>query len=126
MSSIFYSVFNQHCKHYSLICIVVNFSIKVILRNSVRQMETGKQFFCGRRSNFFFLACLDILSLGNCIPANSIIIITGTPSGVVFNAPNKGFITGTALKYIFTGGLLRSKMHLKPVLNCRIQRLDFT
>jgi len=54
-------------------------------------METGKQFFCGRRSNFFFLACLDILSLGNCIPANSIIIITGTPSGVVFNAPNKGF-----------------------------------
>ena len=47
---------------------------------------------------------------GNCIPPNSI-IITGTPSGVVFNAPNKGFIIGTIIKYIFTGGFFRSKMH---------------
>jgi 2-keto-4-pentenoate hydratase/2-oxohepta-3-ene-1,7-dioic acid hydratase in catechol pathway len=47
---------------------------------------------------------------GNCIPANSI-IITGTPSGVVFNAPAKGFIIGTVVKYIFTFGFFRAKMH---------------
>jgi 2,4-diketo-3-deoxy-L-fuconate hydrolase len=47
---------------------------------------------------------------GNCIPANSI-IVTGTPSGVVFNAPNKGFIMGTVTKYIFTGGFFSVKMH---------------
>jgi 2-keto-4-pentenoate hydratase/2-oxohepta-3-ene-1,7-dioic acid hydratase in catechol pathway len=47
---------------------------------------------------------------GNCIPANSI-IITGTPSGVVFNAPTKGFIFGTVTKYIFTGGFFSEKMH---------------
>ncbi|MBS7563012.1 fumarylacetoacetate hydrolase family protein [Mucilaginibacter sp. Bleaf8] len=47
---------------------------------------------------------------GNCIPANSI-IITGTPSGVVFNAPTKGFIFGAVMKYIFTGGFFRVKMH---------------
>jgi len=47
---------------------------------------------------------------GDCIPANSI-IITGTPSGVVFNAPTKGFIFGTVTKYIFTGGFFRAKMH---------------
>jgi 2,4-diketo-3-deoxy-L-fuconate hydrolase len=47
---------------------------------------------------------------GNCIPANSI-MITGTPSGVVFNAPTKGFIFGKVTKYIFTGGFFRTKMH---------------
>jgi 2,4-diketo-3-deoxy-L-fuconate hydrolase len=47
---------------------------------------------------------------GNCIPANSI-VITGTPSGVVFNAPTKGFIFGSVTKYIFTGGFLSAKMH---------------
>jgi 2,4-diketo-3-deoxy-L-fuconate hydrolase len=47
---------------------------------------------------------------GNCIPANSI-IITGTPSGVVFNAPAKGFIIGNVIKYIFTGGFFNDKMH---------------
>jgi 2,4-diketo-3-deoxy-L-fuconate hydrolase len=47
---------------------------------------------------------------GNCIPANSI-VITGTPSGVVFNAPTKGFIWGSVTKYIFTGGFFSSKMH---------------
>lgn len=47
---------------------------------------------------------------GNCIPANSI-IITGTPSGVVFNAPRKGFIFGAVTKYIFTGGFFSAKMH---------------
>jgi len=47
---------------------------------------------------------------GNCIPANSI-IITGTPSGVVFNAPTKGFIFGTVTKYMFTGAFFSEKMH---------------
>ncbi|GAA4339158.1 hypothetical protein GCM10023149_49670 [Mucilaginibacter gynuensis] len=47
---------------------------------------------------------------GDCIPPNSI-IITGTPSGVVFNAPTKGFIFGTVTKYIFTGGFFSEKMH---------------
>jgi len=47
---------------------------------------------------------------GNCIPANSI-IITGTPSGVVFNAPAKGFIFGTVTKYLFTGEFFNMKMH---------------
>jgi 2,4-diketo-3-deoxy-L-fuconate hydrolase len=47
---------------------------------------------------------------GNCIPANSI-IITGTPAGVVFKAPSKGYIFGTVTKYIFTGGFFRAKMH---------------
>ena len=47
---------------------------------------------------------------GDCIPANSI-IITGTPAGVVFNAPGKGFITGAVTRYIFTGGFFSEKMH---------------
>ena len=47
---------------------------------------------------------------GNCIPPNSI-IITGTPSGVVFNAPDKGYIFGAVTKYIFTGGFFSTKMH---------------
>jgi 2,4-diketo-3-deoxy-L-fuconate hydrolase len=47
---------------------------------------------------------------GDCIPANSI-IITGTPSGVVFKAPSKVFITASVIKYVFTGGFLSRKMH---------------
>jgi 2,4-diketo-3-deoxy-L-fuconate hydrolase len=47
---------------------------------------------------------------GNCIPANSI-LITGTPSGVVFNAPSKVFIFGSVTKYILTGGFFGAKMH---------------
>jgi 2,4-diketo-3-deoxy-L-fuconate hydrolase len=47
---------------------------------------------------------------GNGIPANSI-VITGTPAGVVFNAPTIGFIIGGVTKYIFTGQFLSSKMH---------------
>lgn len=47
---------------------------------------------------------------GDCIPANSI-IITGTPSGVVFNAPAKSFIFGRVLKYTFTGRFFSTKMH---------------
>lgn len=47
---------------------------------------------------------------GKCIPANSI-IITGTPSGVVFNAPTKGFIFGAVTKFILTGGFFNHKMH---------------
>lgn len=55
---------------------------------------------------------------GNCIPANSI-IITGTPSGVVFNAPTKGFIFGSVTKYIFTGGFFSAKMHPYILSNYR-------
>lgn len=44
-----------------------------------------------------------------CIPANSI-IITGTPAGVVFNAPTKGFIFGVVTKYMVTGKFFVSKM----------------
>ena len=45
-----------------------------------------------------------------CIPANSI-IITGTPAGVVLNAPKKGFIFGVVTKYLFTGRFFIAKMH---------------
>jgi 2-keto-4-pentenoate hydratase/2-oxohepta-3-ene-1,7-dioic acid hydratase in catechol pathway len=45
-----------------------------------------------------------------CIPANSI-IITGTPAGVVLNAPNKGFISGAVTKYLFTFRFFSAKMH---------------
>ena len=47
---------------------------------------------------------------GECIPPNSI-IITGTPSGVVFNAPGGGFIFSHVLRYIFSGKFFGSKMH---------------
>jgi 2-keto-4-pentenoate hydratase/2-oxohepta-3-ene-1,7-dioic acid hydratase in catechol pathway len=47
---------------------------------------------------------------GNSIPANSI-IITGTPAGVVFNAPTKKFIFGAVTKYLFTGRFVNTKMH---------------
>jgi 2,4-diketo-3-deoxy-L-fuconate hydrolase len=47
---------------------------------------------------------------GDGIPANSI-VITGTPAGVVFNAPSTGFIVGRVTKYIFTGQFLSLKMH---------------
>jgi 2,4-diketo-3-deoxy-L-fuconate hydrolase len=63
----------------------------------------------GKKTSYYQDKMVNLFE-GNCIPANSI-IITGTPSGVVFNAPGKGFIFGTVLKYIFTGGFFRSKMH---------------
>lgn len=44
-----------------------------------------------------------------CIPANSI-IITGTPSGVVLNAPKKGFIFAVVTKYIITAKFFTNKM----------------
>jgi 2,4-diketo-3-deoxy-L-fuconate hydrolase len=47
---------------------------------------------------------------GNCIPAGSI-VITGTPSGVVFNAPPGRFIFSRVMKYIFLGGFFNTKMH---------------
>ncbi|MGE8512832.1 MAG: fumarylacetoacetate hydrolase family protein [Chryseobacterium culicis] len=47
---------------------------------------------------------------GDCIPANSI-IITGTPAGVVFNAPTGSFIFGSVMKYIFAGGFFNNEMH---------------
>jgi 2,4-diketo-3-deoxy-L-fuconate hydrolase len=47
---------------------------------------------------------------GQGIPANSI-ILTGTPSGVVFNAPTKGFIFRTVTQYLFSGNIFHAKMH---------------
>jgi 2,4-diketo-3-deoxy-L-fuconate hydrolase len=44
-----------------------------------------------------------------CIPANSI-IITGTPSGVVLNAPKKGFIFATVTKYLVSVKFFSIKM----------------
>ncbi|SFN49442.1 2-keto-4-pentenoate hydratase/2-oxohepta-3-ene-1,7-dioic acid hydratase (catechol pathway) [Chitinophaga sp. YR627] len=58
----------------------------------------------------FYQDKMVVLFEGDCIPANSI-IITGTPSGVVFNAPAKSFIVGTVTRYIFTGGFFKAKMH---------------
>lgn len=63
----------------------------------------------GQRKSFYQDKMVKLFE-GECIPANSI-IITGTPSGVVFNAPTKGFIFGAVTKYIFTGGFLSNKMH---------------
>lgn len=37
----------------------------------------------------------------NCIPVNSI-IVTGTPAGVIFEKPSKGFKIKTVMKYFFT------------------------
>jgi 2,4-diketo-3-deoxy-L-fuconate hydrolase len=73
---------------------------KIIERSlSVRNMK--KSYYQGKMIGLFE---------GNCIPENSI-IITGTPSGVVFNAPTKGFIFSTVTKYLFTGGFFSEKMH---------------
>ncbi len=63
----------------------------------------------GDKTSFFqdkMVALFD----GNCIPANSI-IISGTPSGVAFNAPPVSFKVRSVIKYIFTGGWLSEKMH---------------
>jgi len=62
------------------------------------------------KNNSYYQDKMVKLFEGNCIPANSI-IITGTPSGVVFNAPTKGFIFGSVTKYIFTGAFVSEKMH---------------
>jgi 2,4-diketo-3-deoxy-L-fuconate hydrolase len=62
------------------------------------------------KNNSYYQDKMVKLFEGNCIPANSI-IITGTPSGVVFNAPAKGFIFGSVTKYIFTGAFFSEKMH---------------
>jgi 2-keto-4-pentenoate hydratase/2-oxohepta-3-ene-1,7-dioic acid hydratase in catechol pathway len=63
----------------------------------------------GERESFYQDKNVQLFE-GNCIPANSI-IITGTPAGVVFNAPTKRFIFGAVTKYIFTGGFFSAKMH---------------
>jgi 2,4-diketo-3-deoxy-L-fuconate hydrolase len=63
----------------------------------------------GRNSSYYQNKMVGLFN-GECIPANSI-IITGTPSGVVFRAPSKAFIAGSVIKYIFTGGFLSKKMH---------------
>jgi 2,4-didehydro-3-deoxy-L-rhamnonate hydrolase len=63
----------------------------------------------GEKKSFYQDEMVELFK-GNCIPANSI-IITGTPAGVVFNAPAKGFIIGRVTKYIFTGKFFSAKMH---------------
>jgi len=63
----------------------------------------------GKRNSYYNDNMVKLFE-GNCIPAHSI-IITGTPAGVVFNAPTKGFIFGAVTGYIFTGGFLNAKMH---------------
>lgn len=76
-------------------------SIEKIIEQSLSVKGGKKSYYQDKMVNLFE---------GNCIPANSI-IITGTPSGVVFNAPCKSYIIGTVTKYIFTGGFFRAKMH---------------
>lgn len=76
-------------------------NIDKIIERSLSVRGEKKSFYQDRMVKLFE---------GDCIPANSI-IITGTPSGVVFNAPAKGFIFGRVLKYIFTGGFFSAKMH---------------
>lgn len=76
-------------------------NIDRIIEHSLAVRREKKSFYQDKMVSLFD---------GDCIPANSI-IITGTPSGVVFNAPAKGFIFGTVTKYIFTGGFFTAKMH---------------
>jgi 2,4-diketo-3-deoxy-L-fuconate hydrolase len=63
----------------------------------------------GQKKSFYQGKMIDLFE-GNCIPANSI-ISTGTPSGVVFNAPTKGFMFNTVAKYVFTGAFMSGDMH---------------
>ncbi|MCF0072767.1 fumarylacetoacetate hydrolase family protein [Dyadobacter sp. CY261] len=93
------SVNGQQRQHGSAKDMVWN--IEKIVEQSLSVKGEKKSYYQDKMVNLFE---------GNCIPANSI-IITGTPSGVVFNAPAKGFIIGTVTKYIFTGGFFRAKMH---------------
>jgi 2,4-diketo-3-deoxy-L-fuconate hydrolase len=76
-------------------------NIDKIIERSLSVKGTKKSYYQGKMVGLF---------KGNCIPANSI-IVTGTPSGVVFNAPTKGFIFSTVTKYMFTGGFFSEKMH---------------
>jgi 2,4-diketo-3-deoxy-L-fuconate hydrolase len=76
-------------------------NIETIVQRSLSVKGKNDSYYQDRRVKLFE---------GSCIPANSI-IITGTPSGVVFNAPTKGFIFGSVSKYIFTGGFFSAKMH---------------
>jgi 2,4-diketo-3-deoxy-L-fuconate hydrolase len=76
-------------------------NIDEIIRRTL--LETGKydSYFQDKKVKLF---------KGDCIPPNSI-IITGTPSGVVFNAPTGSFIFSRVLKYLFTGKFFNTKMH---------------
>jgi 2,4-didehydro-3-deoxy-L-rhamnonate hydrolase len=76
-------------------------NISTIIEQSLSVKGQSKSYYGNKRVNLFE---------GDCIPANSI-IITGTPAGVVFNAPKKGFIIGRVTKYIFTGKFFSTKMH---------------
>ena len=76
-------------------------NIDKIIERSLSVKGQKKSYYHGKMVGLF---------KGRCIPANSI-IITGTPSGVVFNAPTKSFIIGTVAKYVFTGAFYSEKMH---------------
>jgi len=76
-------------------------NINKIIERSLAVKGEKKSYYQGKMVGLF---------KGNCIPANSI-IITGTPAGVVFNAPTKGFIVGAVTKYLFTGGFFSGQMH---------------
>jgi len=80
---------------------VMVWNINEIIRRTL--LEKGKY-------DSYFQDKKDKLFEGDCIPPNSI-IITGTPSGVVFNAPTGSFIFSRVLKYMFTGKFFSKKMH---------------
>jgi 2,4-diketo-3-deoxy-L-fuconate hydrolase len=76
-------------------------NIKKIIEKSLAVKGESKSYYHDKMVKLFE---------GDGIPPNSI-VITGTPAGVVFNAPTTGFIIGRVTKYIFTGQFLSSKMH---------------
>ncbi len=101
---------------------VMKLKLQLSVNGKVRQEGTAKDMVWnidkiiehslavkGEKKSFYQDKMVGLFE-GACIPANSI-IITGTPSGVVFNAPTKGFILGTVTRYIFTGGFFTAKMH---------------
>ncbi len=76
-------------------------NIETIVERSLSAKGKNDSYYQNRKIKLFE---------GDGIPANSI-IVTGTPAGVVFNAPSKSFIFGSVTKYIFTGGFFSAKMH---------------
>jgi 2,4-diketo-3-deoxy-L-fuconate hydrolase len=86
-------------------------NIETIVERSLSAKGRNDSYYRGRMIKLFD---------GNCIPANSI-VITGTPAGVVFNAPTKGFIFESVTKYIFTGEFFSKKMH-PYILNAYLKK----
>lgn len=71
----------------------------------VRQSLLAK----GQKNGYYKSARVPLFE-GNCIAQNSI-ILTGTPAGVVFKAPQKSFVFNQVLRFIFTGRFLGSGLH---------------